>query len=229
MTRNDTNRNIFMWEFNSTRLIKKVEAGYYSCCSLMLTVVFSLTGCSTSGNTALRDFEALTPVTIMDAPAPDPVRVTATDPVRISRGKYLVELLGCGSCHTDGALTGLPDKERLLAGSHTGIAYSDPLQVKHPGVVYPSNLTPDGETGIGAWSDGEVMQMITSGIDRHGRRKLPVMPWPAYTRLSEEDASAIVSYLRSLRPVNHKVPANVKPGEKAPQPFVYFGVYRKRP
>jgi len=218
-----------MPELTLNRRAEEMVNGLLSCWSILLTVLFLLTGCSSSGQTALRNFETLTPVTIMEAPAPDPGRTASTDAEQVARGKYLVELLGCGSCHTDGALTGLPDKSRLLAGSHTGIAYSDPLRQKYPGVVYPSNLTPDGETGIGLWSDEQVLQMITSGIDKHGRRKLPIMPWPAYTRLSDMDGRAIVSYLRSLTPVNHKVPGNVKPGEKATQPYVYFGVYRKRP
>jgi mono/diheme cytochrome c family protein len=219
----------YMPDSDASRIIDNVSMGSLSSYSIFLTALIAFTGCSTSGQPVLRDFEQLTPVTIMDAPAPDPARVTAADQEQTVRGKYLVELLGCGSCHTDGALTGLPNNDRLLAGSRTGIAYSDPLRQKNPGVVYPSNLTPDAETGIGAWSDREVVNMITSGIDKHGRRKLPIMPWPAYTRLSDADARAIVSYLRSLTPVSHKIPDSVNPGEKATQPFVYFGVYRKRP
>jgi mono/diheme cytochrome c family protein len=192
---------------------------------MLLVLLPGFTGCSTPAQQTLRDFEALSPVTIMDAPVPDPARSVG----QAARGKYLVELLGCGSCHTDGALVGLPDGSRRLAGSHIGIAYSDPLRQINPGVVYPANLTPDLNTGLGQWSDGEIMQMITSGIDKHGRRKLAIMPWPAYTRLAEDDARAIIAYLRSLTPVVHQIPANVKPGEKAVQPFVYFGVYRKRP
>lgn len=217
-----------MPEYNLCRAISANTAAlWYSAMFLILLPV--LTGCSTPAQQSQRDFEALSPVTIMDAPAPDPTRTVGQDNGRVTRGKYLVELLGCGSCHTDGALSGLPDNSKRLAGSHTGIAYSDPLRQKNPGVVYPSNLTPDMNTGLGKWSDGEIMQMITAGIDKHGRRKLAVMPWPAYTKLAEEDARAIIAYLRSLTPVAHQVPANVKPGERAVQPFVYFGVYRKRP
>lgn len=196
---------------------------------LWLILLTGLTGCSTPAQQSLQDFETLTPVTIMDSPAPDVTRIHSQDATQVTRGKYLVELLGCGSCHTDGALVGLPNDSLRLAGSHIGIAYSDPLRQKNPGVVYPSNLTPDPDTGLGQWRDVEIMQMITSGIDKHGRRKLAVMPWPAYTKLTAEDARAIIAYLRSLAPVTHSVPANVKPGDPAIHPFVYFGVYRKRP
>ena len=197
--------------------------------SLFLIVLACPMGCTTSMQQSPGDFEQLTPVTIMDAPAPDPSRVTAVDTGQAARGKYLVELLGCGSCHTDGALVGLPEQDRRLAGSHIGIAYWDPLRQQNPGVVYPSNLTPDEDTGLGSWSDAQILMMITSGIDKHGRRKLPIMPWPAYTKLADEDARAIIAYLRSLTPVANKVPENVRPGVKATQPYVYFGVYRKRP
>lgn len=196
---------------------------------LLLILLAGLNGCSTPAQQPGQEFEALTPVTIMDAPLPNPAHEHGRDAARVARGKYLVELLGCGSCHTDGALAGQPDYSLRLAGSHIGIAYSDPLRQKHPGVVYPSNLTPDRDTGLGKWTDAEIMQMITSGIDKHGRRQLAIMPWPAYARLNSEDAGAIIAYLRSLAPVAHRVPANVKPGEPAQQPFVYFGVYRKRP
>jgi mono/diheme cytochrome c family protein len=217
-----------MAEYGIRRVIHHLAAILWPGAALPV-LLCAFGGCSTPAQQPLRDFEALTPVTIMDAPVPDPGRVNGRDAGQVDRGKYLVELLGCGSCHTDGALVGLPNDGLRLAGSHIGIAYSDPMRQKNPGIVYPSNLTPDRETGLGQWSDAEIMQMITSGIDKHGRRKLAVMPWPAYTRLSVEDAGAIIAYLRSLKPIAHRVPANVKPGEAALQPFVYFGVYRKRP
>lgn len=70
--------------------------------------------------------------------------------------------------------------------------------------------------------------MIRTGIDNHGRRHLSVMPWPGYSRMTNEDATAIVAFLRSLKVVRYKVPDNVIPGEKATAPFVHFGVYRSK-
>lgn len=218
-----------MHESNQPRFVHHEYGAAISRWSLFLTLLLSTIGCTTSTQQTLRDFESLTPVTIMDAPAPDLSHAAVVDGNQAARGKYLVELLGCGSCHTDGALVGLPDEDRRLAGSHIGIAYSDPLRQPNPGVVYPSNLTPDKNTGLGSWSDEQILQMITAGIDKHGRRKLAVMPWPAYTKLSDEDARAIIAYLHNLKPVTNKVPENVRPGMKATQPYVYFGVYRKRP
>jgi hypothetical protein len=55
-----------------------------------------------------------------------------------------------------------------------------------------------------------------------------VMPWPAYRKLTTEDALAITAFLRSLPAVRHQVPANVEPGNKARAPYVHFGVYRSK-
>jgi mono/diheme cytochrome c family protein len=185
-------------------------------------------GACTSAHNHIDDFEALEPAVVMEAPLPDERRSGSYDVQQVRHGKYLVELLTCGSCHTDGALIGEPDSSRQLAGSDIGIAWSNPLENKYPGVIYPSNLTSDAATGIGSWSDDEVLEMIRYGIDRHGRQQLPVMPWPAYTKLNDEDARSIVAYLRSLAAVQHRVPDNAEPGTKAKAPYVHFGVYRSR-
>jgi len=149
-------------------------------------------------------------------------------PERVAHGQYLVGLLGCATCHTDGALVGEPSPERLLAGSSVGIAWSDPLVTKLPGVVFPANLTPDKETGIGNWTVGDLVRVLRSGVDRGGRQHLPVMPWPAYAHLTDNDAAAIAAYLLSLPPVRHRVPANVSPGQRTDTSYVHFGVYRKK-
>ena len=71
----------------------------------------------------------------------------------IMRGGYLVELLGCGRCHTEGLLTGDAALGPHLAGSRVGIAYTAyNEQLDLPGVVFPGNLTPDPATGLGSWS-----------------------------------------------------------------------------
>jgi mono/diheme cytochrome c family protein len=146
----------------------------------------------------------------------------------VERGRYLVQLTGCGACHTDGALIGEPNAARLLAGSEIGIAYTDPLSEARPGVAYPPNLTPALKTGLGGWSDENVVAAIRSGA--HGRSgQLRVMPWAFYRQMTDQDASAIVAYLRSIPPVEHPVPSRVEPGRQAPAPYVYFGVYRSGP
>lgn len=173
----------------------------------------------------LDDFEPVQATTIIDAPV---AQATSADAAVVEHGRYLVGLLGCESCHTDGALVGTPRMDRQLAGSQVGIAYSDPLRQPRPGIVYPANLTPDMKTGIGAWTDQEIIAAIRTGVDRSGQQHLPVMPWPGYKKLSDNDAAAITAYLRALPPVHHAVPANVEPGTPARAPYVHFGVYQSR-
>jgi mono/diheme cytochrome c family protein len=176
----------------------------------------------------LDEYEEVKSSTGLQVPEPENPQTSSHDFSRIERGKYLVGLLGCANCHTDGALIGEPVFDKQLAGSSIGIAYTNPLENKYPGIVFPSNLTPDPETGIQNWSDIEMMKMIRSGVDRHGIRKLSVMPWPAYSAVSDDDALAIVSFLRNLPPVKHSVPKSVEPGNKSSSAYVHFGMYQKR-
>ena len=157
-----------------------------------------------------------------------PEAVYNADQADVQRGRYLVSLLGCASCHTDGALLGAPDGDRLLAGSRVGIAISDPMQERYPAVIYPPNITPHDETGIGAWTEDELVRLLRGGMNRHGGRALPVMPWQNYARLHESDARTIARYLQSIEPVEHEVPARVGEGTPAPAPYVHVGLYQRR-
>lgn len=176
----------------------------------------------------LQDYEELDSTGIVDAPGPAAGRYSPLDRDRIDRGEYLVELLGCGACHTDGAFDGAPDTSRALAGSQTGIAWTNPLQFENPGVVYPPNITPDEDTGIGKWSDRQIANAIAAGMGSHSSRRIITMPWQGYAKMTADDVDAIVAYLRSIEPVKNQVPEDVEPGKKARYPFVYFGVYRSK-
>ncbi len=99
-----------------------------------------------------------------------------------SRGQYLVRITDCGGCHTPGALAGKPDASRQLAGSDIG--FGGPW-----GVAYPRNLTPDKETGLGAWTDAEIIRALRQGQSRDGRPLAPIMPWPSYAALAGSRAS----------------------------------------
>lgn len=190
----------------------------------MIAMTGLLLACA--GANPLDDYEELTPATVLDQP--EPLATDAYPESVVAHGKYLVTLLRCGACHTDGALTGAPNPDRLLAGSSVGIAYTSPLKNNRPGVVYPSNLTPDPATGLGNWTEQQIVDLVRTGANRHGGRALSVMPYPAYADISDADARAIAAYLRSLPPVRHEVPYNVGEGQRAPAPFVHFGVYRSR-
>ncbi|MDX5438118.1 MAG: cytochrome c, partial [Pontibacter sp.] len=77
-----------------------------------------------------------------------------------------------------------------------------------PGTFYARNITSDKETGIGTWTDGEIYRAITRGVSRDGEPLFPVMPYKSYSKLTTEDAYAIVAYIRTLRPISHQVPAS---------------------
>ena len=193
----------------------------------LLFVALVLAACATDDYyDPLQDYEVVDAVAIMDAPTP--TGVLPENQALVARGEYLVELLGCGACHTEGALIGKPDLSLSLAGSTIGIAYTNPLQNANPGIVYAPNLTPDRDTGLGRWSEQEIMDAVRAGTGRHGPRRILVMPWQGYAKISDEDAWAIVGYLRSLEPVEHRVPADVPVGSRARSPYVHFGVYRSR-
>lgn len=175
----------------------------------------------------LEDFEPVGSSGVLDAP--EAKGDTPEAQAEIDQGAYLVELLGCGACHTDGALIGEPDYDKALAGSSVGIAFSNPLKDAFPQVVYPANLTPDPETGIGNWSEAQIKRAIQHGVGADGSQQLPVMPWGAYRKLKPSDVLAITRYLQSLDPVRHEVPDNImggKPVENAR--YVHFGVYMSR-
>lgn len=195
---------------------------------LMITAALVAACASETPTDLLQDYEEVDAKTILDAPSAIPGTYAPARRGLVARGEYLVELLGCGACHTDGALAGDPDFERSLAGSQTGIAYTDPLGEKNPGVIYPPNITPDDDTGIGTWTDLQIANAIRAGIGRHAGRRIAWMPWQGYARISDDDVDAIVSYLRSIKAVRHKVPDAVEPGDRATHPYVYFGVYRSK-
>lgn len=189
-----------------------------------LVATLVLASCQTAYN-PMDDFDQLEPVTILDPPEPVYPNAYAKD--EIERGKYLVGLLGCGSCHTDGALVGSPNPDRLLAGSGTGIAYTNPFE-RNPAVIFPANLTPDSETGLANRELNHLVYMIKVGTANHGTRSIPMMPRAAYENITHDDALSIAVYLKSLAPVRHKVPANVVRGQATEAPYVHFGVYQRR-
>ena len=79
-----------------------------------------------------------------------------------------------------------------------------------PGVVQSPNITPDRETGVGTWTDGELMRAIREGVKRDGTTIFPSMPYTDFRAMSDEDLRSVVVYLRSLAPVRRQtVPTDV--------------------
>lgn len=131
----------------------------------------------------------------------------AADSDLVDRGKYLVTLGGCNDCHTPGSFLGKPDLAHALSGSEVGFS------IPGLGVFVGRNLTPDKETGLGDWTDDQIVSALTAGVRPDGRQLAPIMPWQALAHLDSNDARAIVAYLRSLPPVKHAVPGPFGPKE----------------
>lgn len=195
----------------------------------LIVAMTLLAACATEGAfDPLDDYEQLQNAGVVDSPAPVAGQFAPADRDKVDQGRYLVVLLGCGACHTNGAFEGAPDMSKALAGSRTGIAWTNPLDKRHPGIVFPPNITPDEKTGIGLLTDAQVANAIRAGTASHGKRRLKTMPWQGYARLTDDDVDAIVAYLRAIPAIEHKVPAAVLPGRESSRPFVYFGIYRRR-
>lgn len=111
---------------------------------------------------------------------------------QIVRGKYIFgAAAGCG-CHT------VP-KQELNAG---GRKYDGPF-----GTVYSSNITPDPTTGIGKWTDEQIITATRAGRRPNGERLIPVHPYTVFNGMAEQDLKDLVVYLRSVPPVNRAAPA----------------------
>jgi mono/diheme cytochrome c family protein len=134
--------------------------------------------------------------------------VPATAQDQVARGKYLVTIMGCGDCHTAGSFLGKPDTARRLGGGDVA------FEVPGLGTFVPRNLTPDKETGLGSWTDQEIVTAITTGKRPDGRILAPPMPWMDYAPLTKDDAFAIAAYLKSLPPVRNAIPGPFSPTEK---------------
>jgi len=131
----------------------------------------------------------------------------------LDRGAYLAKIMDCGGCHTPGALAGAPEEDRYLGGSDIG------FMMPGLGIFYPPNLTPD-PTGLADWSVDDIIRAVREGVRPNGNPIAPIMPWPSYAALSDEDAMALATYLQSLPPVDHKAPATVEPDGAAVAPYL---------
>ena len=122
-----------------------------------------------------------------------------TTPEAIERGRYLAEAMtGCIACHSP------IDESRPGDFPQAGLEYTGrvwPVGSGFPGKIVAPNISPDPETGIGNWTDGEIVRAIREGVSRDGRPLFPLMNYPGYRDLTDEDALAIVAYLRTRKPI----------------------------
>ena len=116
--------------------------------------------------------------------APVPAAAQAEDG---ARGRYVFGAAGGCGCHTV--------KDQPVNSG--GRKYQGPF-----GVVYSSNITPDRQTGIGAWTDEQIIAAIRLGRRPNGERLIPVHPYPVFNGMAEQDLRALVAFLRTVPPVS---------------------------
>jgi len=142
-------------------------------------------------STALAE-RAQAAIAVAATPAPGPWRSDPQQDAVWNRGAYLVASVGrCDDCHTPRNWLGAPDSDRFLAGNKAG-----------PKPTQAPNITPDAETGIGKWSEDDIVGVLTDGhtpdFDFVGGAMAEIVK--NTSRLTAEDRRAIAVYLRSVPP-----------------------------
>ena len=120
----------------------------------------------------------------------------ASDQAQIEQGRYLAALGDCESCHDR------PGGQRLAGG----LALNSPL-----GVIYSANITPDRDTGIGAWSEADFYRAMHEGRDDQNAHLYPAFPYPYFTRMSRGEVDAVRAYLMTQPAVSYRPPPNRLP------------------
>jgi mono/diheme cytochrome c family protein len=124
----------------------------------------------------------------------------------LQRGAYLVQITGCAGCHSPRNAAGDLIEDKRFTGGDRALPAGD------LGRFYPPNLTPDKDTGLGVWSQADIVTALKTGLTPDGRILSSAMPWRTqYKNLDDSDAMAIAAYLKSLTPVRHQVPSALAP------------------
>lgn len=150
----------------------------------------------------------------------------------VKRGEYLVTIAGCDDCHSPkvfGPNGPAMDPERRLSGHPENVAL-DPVDkntlkswvlfnahntatVGPWGASFAANLTPDA-TGLGSWTEEQFIKALREGKFKgldNTRPLLPPMPWPSYSKMTDDDLKAMFAYLKTIKPVKNSVPAPIAP------------------
>ena len=135
---------------------------------------------------------AITPAGLLVKPLDD----STPNAAQLRRGQYLVAAGDCLSCH-------LREGGEPFAG---GLGLNTPF-----GAIYTSNITPDRQTGIGAWTSDQFYRAMHDGKGAHGENLYPAFPYPWFRRASRADDDAIFAYLMTLPAVSYTPPQNNLP------------------
>lgn len=156
----------------------------------------------------------------------------------IEHGKYIATIAGCTSCHTPyKAEYQKPPQELTLEQIQT-LAFDDRdatdtdkllsggrlFDLGPAGTILTRNITPDEETGVGAWSVDQLKLAIKTGINDEGKVLFPVMPYHVYSTMADSDLEAVIAYLQSVDAVSSKIPESTIPTEGMPTPPFQSGI-----
>jgi mono/diheme cytochrome c family protein len=124
---------------------------------------------------------------------PSPAQGPSDDPV--ARGQRLATLGGCADCHS-------AEAGRFAGGRnfHSGL-----------GTIGSANITPDPETGIGAWSANDFYRALHKGESRKVGHLYPAFPYPYFTNITRQDADDLYAYLRTVPPIRNDPKRNQLP------------------
>lgn len=131
-----------------------------------------------------------------DVPLRSDYRIDAT-PERLARGKYLSDhVTGCTTCHSqrDWARFAGPVKPGTI-----GMGGQE-FNLGPAGMLYSKNITP---AAIGSWTDGELLRAVTAGVSRDRTPLFPLMPYPHFGAMSDDDIHATLAYVRSLKAIDN--------------------------
>jgi mono/diheme cytochrome c family protein len=127
------------------------------------------------------------------APAAPSIAAPPASAALVARGRYIATAADCVACHT-------VEGGQEYAG---GRAFKLPF-----GTIYAPNITPDRDTGIGAWTDGQFVRAVRQGIGEHGEDLYPAFTYTSYAGMQVEDVVALKAYLMTLPAVRAKAPSN---------------------
>jgi mono/diheme cytochrome c family protein len=182
--------------------------------AVMRTQLAMVAALALAGGCKKKEDKPATPPPTPDKPAevkpPEPP--PGPDPQLVARGKYIADLAGCALCHMPMGEKG-PDFSRPFAG---GMEAEEKF-----GTWRAPNITPHKGTGIGGWTDDQILAAIREGLRPDGSQLYPIMAYPYYNRLSDADGKALVTFLRSLPEIENVVEPTKElklPKPPAPKP-----------
>ena len=138
-------------------------------------------------------------------PAIQPASAASFDRAQVAKGAELALIGNCNSCHT----------------SQDGPAYAGGRPLETPfGTIYATNITPDPDTGIGAWSEAAFRRALREGVRRDGAHLYPAFPYDHFTKVSDDDARGLYAFFMTREPIRAETPANTLPFPWSERPLI---------